>query len=295
MNIPTISKKWDTEHGHIVSGIAFDEERGVEIPFWQGTPFVAAVEDQLVAKTGLTADLKSLQLFGYVALELGVGFTTIGHKHNNAAKSIRENSLDVQYIVNHLIPKDVPLHAAGLSRGWVCMLLAGIHLPNRFSSMSAVAPAMMAPVNPFRFWRLGAEVAVETARNPREFGGVLIDSVRTVKSRFNVTVAEAAKVGIGGFVHDRVRSLRTSNAELKLHLAASKEDCFFDPNVMEQIAHELGFNTFTLLEQGSAGHQALAYDQDLNKSIVATAIEAIPDRAKFVLANQKVISISEAA
>ena len=281
-----VIKEWDTEAGHVTYGVAQDEERKVEIPYWHGEPHDKTVDDYIIAKTGLTADLQSLKLFGNTALNHGVSFVTVGHRHKNISKAIKENSQDVQFILDNLVPREVDVHGAGLSRGWAGILLAGIHRPDRFSSMTAVAPAMMAPVNPLRLWRIGAEVAVETARNPREFGGVLIDSVRTSKNRFGVTMSEMVKVGIGGFVHERVKELRDSGPLVKLHLAASKEDCFFDPGIMERLADELAFDTFTLFCEGSAGHSALAYNSKLSSSIISTAIQDLPGREQYILGKQ---------
>jgi len=292
---PDILKEWDTEHGHVVSGIAFDELRGVEIPYRQGRPHSQSVFDHVVVKTGLTADLKSLELFGNVALELGVNFVSVGHKHKNAVRAIRENSRDVQFIVRNLVPDDAQVHAAGLSRGWAGIVLAGIHMPERLTSLSAVSPAMMAPVNPLRLWKMGSELAIETARNPREFGGVLLDSVCTVRSRLGVTISEAVKVGVGGFVHGRVRDLRDNGPNVKLHLAASKHDCFFDPGILEGLANELGFDTYTLFDKGSAGHAALAYNPELSKSVIATAIETLPDRNRHLLSKQIITTTAQVA
>jgi len=294
MNNFEVIKKWDTENGHVTYGVAQDEERRTEIPFWHGVPHDETVEDYIVAKTGLTADLQSLKLFGNTALELGVNFVTVGHRHKNIGKAIKENSRDVQFILDSLVPGDIDVHGAGLSRGWAGILLAGIHRPDRFSSMTAVAPAMMAPVNLFRFWKIGVEVGVETARNPREFGGVLFDSIRTSRNRLGVTMSEMAKVGIGGFVHERVRELRDSGPLVKLHLAASKDDCFFDPNIMERLAEELAFDTYTLFSEGSAGHSALAYNPKLSKSIIATAIEDLPGREELILGKQLITPKSAA-
>lgn len=294
MNNFEVIKEWDTDTGHVVYGLAQDEERKTEIPYWYGEPHEKSVDDFILAKTGLTADLQSLKLFGNTALSHGVSFVNVGHRHKNLNKAIRENSKDVQFILDNLVPRDVNVHGAGLSRGWVGILLAGIHRPERFSSMNAIAPAMMAPVNPLRFWKIGAEVAVETARNPKEFGGVLIDSALTIKSRFGVTVSEAAKVGIGGFVHKRIRELRDNGPNVKLHLSASKEDCFFDPSIMEKLANELAFDSFTLFCDGSAGHSALAYNSKLSSSVIATAIENLPGRENHMLGIELIKPVSMA-
>jgi hypothetical protein len=287
-----VIKEWDTETGHVTYGVAQDEERKTEIPYWHGVPHDKSVEDYILAKTGLTADLQSLKMFGNTALNHGVSFVTVGHRHKNLGKAIKENSQDLQFILDNLVPEEVDVHGAGLSRGWAGILLAGIHRPDRFSSMTAIAPAMMAPVNPLRFWKIGAEVAVETAKNPREFGSVLVDSALTIKSRFGVTASEAIKVGIGGFVHKRIRDLRDSGPNVKLHLVASKEDCFFDPTIMERLADELAFDTFTLFCDGSAGHSALAYNDKLSSSVVATAIETLPGRDDYILGKELITSKS---
>lgn len=289
---PEIIKEWDTQFGHIESGRILDENRGVTIPYWLGTPFQPVVDDWMAAKTGLTADLESLRKFTETALALGVGVLTVGHRHNDVRRSIRSNSMDYQYAVDGLLEESVPLHGVGLSRGWAGVLLAAKHLPGRFDSITAVAPAMMAPIRPTRLWKAGAELAVQTARNPRDFGRVLLDSVQTTRSRFGVTISESAKLSIGGYVHDRVRALQGDDQGLQLHLVASKDDCFFDPDEMKRIAEELGFNSYTLFCQGSAGHSALSYDGRLCRSVIATAIEALPNRESMMISRDTEVQIN---
>lgn len=280
MSVHTVRKEWDTEFGHVIHGEIHDEERGVAVPFYHGEPHEIKDPSIVVGKTGLTADLESLKRLGVSAMKLGVGYLAVAHRHNDMEHPIRSNAMDVQAVINELAPEGVDIHGVGLSRGWAGMVLAAEHLPNRFSSLTAAAPAFMTSVCPSRFINAAPELVGEFIKNPRRFGAVVLDSVKTVVERPHITLAELANIVFGTNIHPRVERV-ASQEDMSMHLVACLKDCFYDPRDMSEVADSF-FDTFTEITDGSAGHSAMAYDDGMTESIIATAVVSLPNREKYL-------------
>ncbi len=225
--------------------------------------------EPFVLETGLAAGIGSLECARKRISDIGYRAIAVGHTHHDRSHPIRHNAEDIEAVVEALTGEE-KVHCTGLSRGWPAQVLATKHMPDKVVSLTAIAPAMMAPVNPIRIMMLGAEVARETVRNPREFGRVLLDSARTVKQRPDVTAVEAVKL-LFGHVHKRVEELRLTQSGVHFHLAASVRDGFFDERILERIARELQFDTYYPHRTGTAGHGAFAYSTELVDAVVETA------------------------
>lgn len=240
-----------------------------QVRFEDRTPMHPVADEPFVLETGLGAGIESLVCAGRKISELGYRAISVGHTHHDTKHPIRHNAEDIEATVEALTG-DSRVHATGLSRGWPAQVLATSHMPEKVVSLTAVAPAMMAPINPTRITMLGLEVIRETAGNPLHFGRVLVDCARTVIERPDVTLAEATKL-LFGHVHERVAELKKLNSGIDLHLVASVRDGFFDHRQLEFIANILQFDTVHTFSSGTAGHGAFAYSPELVASIVHTA------------------------
>jgi pimeloyl-ACP methyl ester carboxylesterase len=251
-------------------------ERGIitfgsqSVTFVDRRPNNLVADEPFILETGLAAGVESLTCAGRTISELGHRAISVKHTHHDMKHPIRHNAEDIEAVIEGLTG-DLRVHSTGLSRGWPAQVLATKHMPEKVASLTAIAPAMMAPVNPFRVIMLGGEMVMETAKSPREFGRVILDSINTVRERPDVTMAEAFRL-LFGRVHKRVLDLRESQGDVDLHLVSSARDCFFDDARMEAIARLLGFDTYKSHSEGTAGHAAFAYSPELVESIVNTAI-----------------------
>ena len=258
-----IDHRESTPHSTIETGrIEFGEKTVI---FRDEKPNELTSSETLLSATGLAAGIESLSCASRRYSELGLRALSVGHTHHDVRHPIRSNAEDIE-AVSELVSGDDKIHAVGLSRGFPAQVLATKHLPGKINSLTAVAPAMMAPINPLRVARIGVELVSETAMHPKDFGRVIIDCLKTVKDRPDVTISEVLRLTVGN-VHKRVTDLREQQQELDLHLVASFKDCFFDEKVLEALAIRLGFDTFSLHRKGSAGHAAYAYSPELAEGI----------------------------
>ena len=262
-----IDSREETLHSVIERGRV--EYGNQSVTYVDETPNQLQASEPFVLETGLAAGIESLACARTRISELGHRAIAVGHTHHDRGHPIRRNAEDIELIIETLTG-DERVHSAGLSRGWPAQVLATKHLPEKVCSLTAVAPAMMAPVNPMRLAMLGAEMARETIGNPQVFGRVLLDSLRTVRDRPDVTASEAVKLTLG-FVHSRVEELRNTQKALNLHLAASVRDGFFDERILEVLALQLKFDTYNSYRDGTAGHAAFTYSQGLVDLVVKTA------------------------
>jgi hypothetical protein len=241
-----------------------------KVMFVDRQPANPVSDEPFILETGLAAGIESLSCAGRKISELGHRAISIGHTHHDTRHPIRHNAEDIEAVIEELTG-DSRVHSTGLSRGFPAQVLATKHMPEKVASLTAVAPAMMAPINPFRVVMLGGELIRETVRNPLEFGRVMLDSANTIRERPDVTASEAIRL-LFGHVHKRVQELSESQENINLHLVSSARDCFFDDAKLEAIAKLLGFDTYKSHRDGTAGHAAFAYSPELVESIVDTAI-----------------------
>ncbi len=263
-----LTEHHDLPGGEQVRGVV-DTDQGT-IPYILDVPYSPVTDKVVVVETGLGAGPSSLDTASARFTEAGQGVLRVYHKHRGIQRPFINNAREIIDTV-HAVVDEQPLDLVGLSRGSVNHFRVADQIAPQVDTLTAVAPALLSPLELKRVVNFPIEFAREAIRNPKNLGSIAVGSLIAVVERLDVTVAEALILIRGLAVTasiERAKQLRDNYPHISMHLIALKNDGFYSPKGLEEAARAIGFNTYSLFSNGTAGHCALAYNPHIVDQIM---------------------------